>query len=173
MTLLVALSVSIAVLGAIATWAFLSSWSGPILIWAAFLAWGCFFHSGGDDKALKTTIAGNALGSVVAWLTAVVILAVPLAGTLTLPVWAGLAVGLGVLVICLAAHIELFSVIPANVYGFAATFAYLLQSGGALTLDNLTSASMSNAPVPIIISMIIGAVFGLVSGKVGNALTKK
>lgn len=172
MTLLVALSVSIAVLGAIATWIFLSSWSGPILIWAAFLAWGCFFHSGGDDKALKTTIAGNILGSVVAWLTAVIILAVPLAGALTLPIWAGLAVGVGVLVICLAAHIELFSVIPANVYGFAATFAFLLQTGGSLSLDQLTSASMSNAPVPVIISMVIGALFGLVSGKVGNALAK-
>src|SRR5689334_11207314 len=49
---LFALSLSIAVLGAV--WAFLAlgPLSGFVLVWAGFIAWGCFFHTGGDQKAL-------------------------------------------------------------------------------------------------------------------------
>ena len=45
---LIALSLSIAVLGGI--WAFLAlgPLAGFVLVWAGFVAWGCFFHSGGD-----------------------------------------------------------------------------------------------------------------------------
>jgi len=50
MSQLVGLSLSIAVLGAI--WAFLAL--GPlspfVLVWAGFIAWGCFFHSGGTPR---------------------------------------------------------------------------------------------------------------------------
>ena len=50
MSQLVGLSLSIAVLGAI--WAFLAL--GPlspyVLVWAGFIAWGCFFHSGGTTR---------------------------------------------------------------------------------------------------------------------------
>src|SRR6266404_4840749 len=56
---LVALSLSIAVLGAI--WAFLAlgPLSGFALVWAGFIGWGCFFHSGANNNALVKTIIGN------------------------------------------------------------------------------------------------------------------
>ncbi|OYY84675.1 MAG: hypothetical protein B7Y34_00105, partial [Methylophilales bacterium 16-45-9] len=48
MSKLTALAVSIAVLGAI--WAFLAlgPLAGSVLVWAGFIAWGSYFHSGGD-----------------------------------------------------------------------------------------------------------------------------
>ena len=57
---MIALSLSIAVLGGI--WAFLAlgPLSGFVLVWAGFIAWGCFFHSGADNQALVRTIVGNA-----------------------------------------------------------------------------------------------------------------
>jgi hypothetical protein len=82
-------------------------------------------------------------------------------------------VGLTVMAMCLAAHIPALSAIPASVYGYAATFAYLLQTPNALTQENLMSASMANAFLLIVISMALGAVFGMVSAKVGAALTAK
>jgi hypothetical protein len=170
MSSLVALSVSIGVLGAIATVLFLNV---NLLIWAGFLAWACYFHAGGNDAALKNTIVCNTFGSFCAWAAAVVILSVPLADSLTLPVWAGIVVGLTVLAMCLAAHIPALSAIPASVYGYAATFAYLLQTQGALTSENLMSASMANAFLLVTISMALGAVFGMASGKVAAALTAK
>ena len=170
MSQLVALSVSIGLLGGIATILYLNL---GLLIWAGFIAWACFFHSGGDGNALRNTIVGNAFGAFCAWVAALIILHFPLADSLTLPVWAGIVVGLTVMEMCLAAHIKAFSVIPASVYGYAATFAYLLQTADTMTKDKLMSASMANALLAVIISMAIGALFGLASGKLGGALAAK
>ena len=150
-----ALSLSIGVLGGIATWAFLSL--GGIVIWAAFIGWACFFHSGGDTKALQTTIVGNIFGSIMAWVAAVLILAIPLADTLSLPLWAGIVVGATVWVICYGATIKAFSSIPANVYGYAATFAFLLQTAEALGLSNLMSIGLGNAVITVCVSMAASA----------------
>jgi uncharacterized protein DUF1097 len=170
MSSLVALSVSIGVLGGIATIFYLKV---GLLIWAGFLAWACYFHAGGNDTALKTTILCNTFGSLMAWIAALIILSFPLADSLTLPVWAGIVVGLTVMVMCLAAHVPALSAIPASVYGYAATFAYLLQTPNALTKDNLVSASLANAFLLVAVSMALGAIFGMVSGKMGAALTAK
>ncbi len=168
MSQLVALSVAIAVLAGVATWGFLVV--GGVLIWAAFLAWGCFFHTGGDQNALRKTIIGNIFGVVCGWIAAVVILAVPLAGALSLPLWAAIVVFITVLGLCLGAHLEPFNVIPAAVYGYAATFAFLLQTPEKLALPKLLSASMDNALIVVPVSMVIGALFGFASGKLGAVL---
>ena len=170
MSQLVALSVSIGLLGGVATILYLKL---GLLIWAGFIAWACFFHSGGDTNALKSTIVGNAFGAFCAWVAAVIILSIPLAETLSLPVWAGIVVGLTVLALCLAAHIKAFSSIPASVYGYAAVFAYLLQTADSMTKAKLLSVSLGNGLILVIVSMAIGALFGLASGKVGSALTAK
>jgi hypothetical protein len=170
MSQLVALSVSIGLLGGVATILYLKL---GLLIWAGFIAWACFFHSGGDTNALKTTTVGNAFGAFCAWVAAVIILAIPLAETLSLPVWAGIVVGLTVLALCLGAHIKALSSIPASVYGYAAVFAYLLQTADSMTKAKLLSVSMGNVLILVIVSMAIGALFGLASGKVGSALTAK
>jgi hypothetical protein len=170
MSQLVALSVSIGLLGGIATILYLKT---GLLIWAGFIAWACFFHSGGDTNALKNTIVGNAFGAVCAWVAALIILSFPMADSLGLPVWAGIVVGITVLALCLAAHIKAFSSIPASVYGYAAVFAYLLQTADAMTKDKLMSAGLGNALILVFVSMLIGALFGLASGKIGGALTAK
>jgi hypothetical protein len=170
MSSLLALSLSIGVLGAIATILFLKF---GLLIWAAFIAWACFFQSGGNTAGLRSTIVCNIFGAFLAWVAAIVIVSFPYAASLTLPVWAGIMVGLTVLVLCLSAQVPALSSIPASVYGYAAVFAYLLQTPDAMSRDKLMSPSMANAFVLVAISMIIGALFGLVSGKVAGALTAK
>jgi len=173
MSALTALALVLAVVGGFFTWLFLFLAPTTLLIWAFFIGMACFFHAGGDENALRNTIVGNALGCVLAWITAIVILAVPLASTLTLPVWAGLAVGVAIVVIVLAANIKAFAVIPATVYGFASTFAFLLQTPDKLSLANLQSASLNNALIIVLLSLIAGAVLGFASGKVAAMLTTK
>lgn len=170
MSQLVALSVSIGVLGGIATILYLKM---GLLIWAGFIAWACFFHSGGDSNAFKNTVVCNLFGAVCAWVAAIIILSFPMADSLGLPVWAGIVVGLTVLALCLGAHIKAFSSIPASVYGYAAVFAYLLQTADSMTKEKLMSGSMANALILVFVSMLVGAIFGLVSGKVAGALTAK
>ena len=67
MTTLVALAISVGLLGSVATLIFLSV--GSILIWAAFAAWACYFHSGGNVEALKSTIIPIPKGRLVDWAT--------------------------------------------------------------------------------------------------------
>jgi hypothetical protein len=171
MSQLTALSLSIGLLGGIATYGFLSV--GGVLIWAAFVAWGCFFHTGGDDNALRGTIIGNIFGALAAYVAAMIILTIPGADKLGLPLWAGLVVGVTVFVICIAAQIKAFSVIPANVYGYACTFAFLLQTPDKLNVAALTSVGFNNAFIVVVVSMIIGAGFGFLSGKLASMLTAK
>ena len=170
MSSLAALSLSIGILGGIATWLFLTV--GGVLIWAAFIAWGCFFHTGGDVNALRATIIGNLFGAVVATVAALAILMIPGAATLGLPLWAGIVVAITAWAICIAANVKMFSVIPANVYGYAATFAFLLQTPEKLSVAALTSVSLNNGLIVVGLSMVIGAVLGFISGKLGAAMTK-
>ena len=169
---LTALSLSIAVLGAI--WAFLAL--GPlhayVLVWAGFIAWGCFFHSGGDQKALIKTIVVTAYGAVVAWIALLIIVNVPMPALGT--VWPALVVGVTVFFLVIVASIEPLSAVPANVYGYAATVAYSLPATAEpAPLANLTSPSFANPLVLLIVSFVLGAVFGLLSGKLAGVLTKK
>ena len=68
MSKLTALALSIAVLGGV--WAFLSlnPLASVAIVWVGFIAWGCYFHTGGDNAALQKTIAGMIFGAVMAGL---------------------------------------------------------------------------------------------------------
>lgn len=172
MSSLVALSVSIGVLGAIATWLALGPLAAFLVIWVIFIGWATFFATGGNNEALKKTITCNVFGVLSAWIAALIILGIPLGDAIGLPVWGAIVVGVTVLAMCLAAHIEALSTIPASVYGYAATFAFLLQTPEVLSMSALTSVSFNNALIVVAVSLIVGAIFGLLSGKLGNALTK-
>ena len=162
-----ALAISVGVLGAIATWLFLGPLGGALAIWAAFTAWGCFFHCGGKEHGLQSAILCNAAGAVIAGITLIVATKTGLADRLGLPVWAAICVGIGVTAMVLLANIPLFAAIPAQVYGFASVVAYTLMKDAA---GSLTAASFENTVVIVILSMIVGAVFGYVSEKVAGML---
>ncbi len=168
---LVALSAAIGLLGAVATWVFLSA--GSILIWACFIGWGCFFHSGGTIDALKKTVICNTVGAVFAVASGLIILSTPLTQALGLPLAAALLVGIFAAVLCLLAYVEILSVIPASFYGFAATFAFLLQTPQKLAVAKLTAFNLDNALIVVPLSMAIGAGFGLLSGKLSGLLQAK
>ncbi|MDD2877948.1 MAG: DUF1097 domain-containing protein [Acidiphilium sp.] len=170
MSLVVALAITIGVMGGIATFAVL----GPLVvlnlqIWAMFLAWACFYHTGGKEAGLKTTITNNVFGAVMAWVALLMITHIPLGASLGLPAWAGICVGATVFVLILAANIPALSVIPAGFYGYAATAAYALVGGHLATL---TSVSVLNPLIVISLSLIVGAALGYVSEKIAGSLTK-
>lgn len=170
MKTLTALSLSIAVLGGIATFLALGPASGVFLIWAVFIAWGGFFALGGTSEALKNVILCGIFGVFLAWLAAVIIINVPMAATLGLPLWASIVVAGTVFILCLAANLPMFSAIPASVFGYAPTFAYLLQTPDKLTNGVLLGADLTNPLILISISIAVGAGFGMASGKLGATL---
>jgi len=161
-----ALAISVGVLGAIATWLFLGPLGGALAIWAAFIAWGCYFHCGGKEQGLQSAILNNAAGAVIGGLT-LLAAGAAIGGSMPAAVWPAICVGIGVAAMVLLANVPVFASIPAQVYGFAAVVAYTLMKDAG---GSLTAGSMENPVVVIILSMIIGAVFGYVSEKVAGML---
>ena len=149
MSSLIALCVSIGVLGGVATYLALGPLAGFLLIWGIFIGWATFFAVGGDTAALKKGITCNVFGVVCAWLMALILLNTPLGGLGA--IGAGIAVGVTVLGMCLAAH--------------------LLQTDGALDMGPLASGNFSNALILVSVSLVVGSLFGLASGKLGGVLT--
>ncbi|MGH6866130.1 MAG: DUF1097 domain-containing protein [Methyloceanibacter sp.] len=162
-----ALAISVGVLGAIATWLFLGPLGGTLAIWAAFIAWGCFFHCGGKEAGLQAAILGNVAGAIIAGITLYVATQTGVGDSIGLPIWAGICVGIGVAAMVLLGNIPLFASIPAQVYGFASVVALTLLGNGG---GNLVSASMANPVIVVILSMIVGALFGWVSERLAGML---
>jgi hypothetical protein len=169
MDLIVALAVSIGVLGGIATWVSLGPLAGVLQIWAIFIAWGCFYHCGGKETGLKNTIVCNIAGAIVAWIALLIVVKTGLADTIGLSLWAGIVVGATVLIMVLLAKVPALATIPAMVYGYASVAAFALLTG---KFDQLTAASFENALVAVIVSMVVGAVLGYISEKVAGAMAK-
>lgn len=162
MSAYLALAVSVGLLAVLDTWLYVGPLAAllPGLVWISFVAWGCFFQSGAGTKGLTTAVVGMTFGGVVG-MAAVMLAGGPLAGLGIMA--APVAVGLGAFVICLASKVPLLATIPASVYGFASI-------AGPILLANLEPQA---ALVPMVASVVIGAVFGYVSELLANALTKK
>lgn len=170
MSKLTALAVSIAVLGGV--WAFLAlnPLAGTALVWVGFIAWGCYFHTGGDNAALQKTIAGMSFGAIMAAIALALVVA-DVTGDLGAleAIEAPIIIAITVFALVIVAGVDLLSVVPANVYGYAATAGLALSTG---TAANASALNMSNPALMVIVSTVIGAVFGMLSGKLAANLGK-
>ena len=102
------------------------------------------------------------------------ILKVPLGDTLGLPIWASIVVGLTVFVMVMASQVPALSVIPASVYGYAALFAYLLQTAEAMVVGRLMGFDIKANPfIVVVLSMVLGALFGWASAKLAATLSAR
>lgn len=160
---LTATSLSIALFGALATWIALSPLSGLVLIWAIFIAWAAFAALGADNAALKNTIVCGIFGVVIGWIGAFIILKFPLGEVLGGPLWAAIVVAITAFSVVFASNLSIFGAVPASVLAYAATFAYLLQTEGRMSLETLMSTSFENPLLIISLSVILGGVFGKLS----------
>jgi hypothetical protein len=164
MSAYLALATSVGLLAVLDTWLFFGPLATTLvggLVWVSFIAWGCHFHSGGGTKGTTTAIVCMSWGALVG-MASVMLAGGPLAGLGDAGAPA-IAVGIGAAVICLSSKLPILGTIPASVYGFAAVAGPIILRGDA----------PQDAVIPVILSIIIGAVFGYVSEILANALTKK
>jgi len=165
---LLALSVSVAILGGI--WAFiaLGPLAGYALVWVGFIAAGCFFAAGADTKALVKTIVGMIYGAILGWITLFIIakVSVPLPSA----IWPAIVVGVLVFFLVIVASIDVLSCVPGNIYGFAALVGYTLSAG---KLGALTAGDSTNPLLLLVISIILGGVLGYLIGQLSGMLKAK
>ena len=167
MDMITALAVSIGVLGGVATYIFLAVLPAGFQLWAAFIGWASFYGCGGKTTGLTNSVIANIFGAVCAWV-AFILLTKVLAGPLGVPVGASIAVCVTVIVLVLAAKNPMLAAIPSSVYGYASTAALFLLTGAKA--DSLTEAGMGNPLIAIVLSMIIGNLFGFVSEMVAGQI---
>ncbi|MGQ0457776.1 MAG: DUF1097 domain-containing protein [Hyphomicrobium sp.] len=169
MDLITALAISIGVLGGLATFIFLSPVGLGLYIWAAFIAWGSFYHCGGKVSGLKTSLLANLWGVLWGALTLLAISRTGLADSLGLPLWAGICVAIGVGLMILGSKIPELSSIPAAVYGYAATVAAVLLANA---MGAIATPDLSNPVITVALSMAVGGVLGLASEHLAGILAK-
>lgn len=156
MDIITALAVSIGLLGAVATYLFLTV--GTIQIWIGFLGWASFYHCGGGTAGLSKSIAANLWGVVMACIALLLIFKVN--PGLPGPLWPSIVVGVTACILVLGAKIPALSVIPATVYGYASTAGYGLMSG-----VDIATLNLANPLICASLSLVIGGLFGIVSEK--------
>jgi Protein of unknown function (DUF1097) len=139
-----------------------------LFVWAAFIGWASYDHSGATPQAALRSSAALVFGVVMAWVVAVVVAAgtMPLSASLATAVAAGIA---SFLIVLMSAR-PVLSVVPATFYGFASTFAYLSLSPGAFTIGAMTGLGWKNAIVVMPISLLIGTGLGVVQGWLAKVL---
>jgi Protein of unknown function (DUF1097) len=139
-----------------------------LFVWAAFIGWASYDHSGATLQAALRSSAALIFGVVMAWAVAVVVAAgiLPLSASLATAVTAGIASFL----IVLASAGPILSIVPATFYGFASTFAYLSLVPGAFTINAMTGLNLKNAIVAVPISLLIGTGLGIAQGWLASVL---
>ena len=159
-----AVALAAAIVAAAAVPAF--SWLPDLLVWAAFVGWASYDHSGAGKQAALRSSAALAFGVVMAWLVAISVVtgALPLSTSLTTAICAGIASFL----IVMALRMPYLSIVPVMFYGFASTLAYLSLSPNAFTVSAITTPSWSNAISCVPISLLIGTGLGMVHGLAGE-----
>jgi len=156
----------------------LSPLAGFVLVWAGFIAWGSFFHSGGDTKALVKSLCGNVYGIVIGWIALLIIFKTGVADMG--PGAIASVVGVTVFLLVIVGSIEPLSAVPANVYGYASIVAYALHQASApgATPDvpgtgPLQNLHFENPLIILIVSMVSGALAGYLSGQLAKVMTRK
>jgi hypothetical protein len=136
-----------------------------LFVWAAFIGWASYDHSGATLQAALRSSAALIFGVVMAWAVAVVVAAG------ILPLSASLATaGIAAFLIVLASAGPILSIVPATFYGFASTFAYLSLVPGAFTINAMTGLNLKNAIVAVPISLLIGTGLGIAQGWLASVL---
>ena len=162
MSAYLALTLSVGVLAVIDTWLFglPGLATAGLQVWISFIAWGTHFQAGGKVKGMITAIACMSLGALIGMI-AIILAGGVLSGLGNLA--APVAVGLGAAAIVVASKVPFLGIPPIGFYGFASIAAVIILKGVDATA----------ALVPTVLSIVIGALFGIVSEYVTDALTKK
>jgi hypothetical protein len=142
-----------------------------LFVWAAFIGWASYAHSGATPQAAVRSSAALVFGVAMAWLVAMT----AAAGTLAVnaPLATAISAGVASFLIVAASRLPLLAVVPATFYGFASTFAYLSLAPGASSVAAMTSLGWKNAAVSVPVSLLVGTALGVMHGRLAETLVMR
>ena len=154
------LSVSVAVVGAIATYVW-GQWD-TYNVWIGFIAWAAFLA---NNNCMKTTIQSGVYGAVLAGIA--FILMGKLGGQLG-DMTAPICVGLTVFALVWGTSLPMFTSATTAVYTYAATAGLTLmtnQGGAFMNMD------ASNPLILVVLSIVGGCLFAMAANKLNAAIS--
>lgn len=106
-------------------------------------------------------------GAVIAAIALALVVTNPigLPGAVAAPVY----IAVTVFFLVIVAGCNLLSVVPANVYGYAATAGFALSTNTAASYGAM---NFTNPALVVALSVVFGAIFGMLSGKLADMLGK-
>jgi hypothetical protein len=161
MSALIGLTISITILAGIDT--YLTATALPIPVWVTFIGWASFFACGGGSAGFVKSVLSNWTGLLIASLALVAISFGPQS-----PVLAATSVGIGSGAMILASAHRALGYPPAIVFGFASTVGTTAATG-----HGINELTLRNPALIAAISLLVGAVFGIVSERFAALLTAR
>jgi hypothetical protein len=164
---LIAGSLAAAFLAGVTVWIFAAL--PGLWVWAAFVGWASYDHSGANRKALLTSSICMVFGVVMAWLVALVVAGglLPFSSALV----SAIAAGVASFIIVYVSRFMPFSNVPATFYGFASSFAFLLMHSGSFSLNAMETLDLNNVLLCVSVSLLIGSVLGVVHQRLAHFST--
>lgn len=153
-----AMSIGIGILGALAT--YLTATMLPLPVWVIFIAWASFFTAGGGIAGLKQSVASNLTGVGIASLS--LLATASLGGA---PITAAICVGVVSAAMVQFGRVELLSLTPTVVFGFAST----VGTSAALGLP-ITHVGLDNPGLVAAAAVVLGGIFGISHEGITKAL---
>jgi Protein of unknown function (DUF1097) len=139
-----------------------------LLVWAAFIGWASYDHSGGTPQAAVRSSAALVFGVVMACIVATIGTTNALA--LSPPMTTAISAGVSSFVIVMASRVSYLAIVPATFYGFASTFAYLSLAPGESEFSAMTTLNWRNALITVPTSLLIGTGLGIIHGWLAKVL---
>jgi Protein of unknown function (DUF1097) len=165
MGIITALALVIGLMGGIATLVAVKAASVYFVIWVTFIGWASFYAAGGGQEGLMKSTAANIWGALVSIVSLFIF--GKMAANMNVPLAAGLAVGVAIVVLILGANVPALGFIPGQVFGYAPTAGMYLTM-----LATAYAGSHTKLFIASVISLVIGNVLGFISEKGAGAVAK-
>ena len=159
------LSVSVAVVGAIATYVSVGMIPEYYSVWIGFIAWAAFLA---NNNCIKTTVQSGVYGAVLAGIAFILMgkLGGQLGGEV---ITASICVGVTVFALVWGTSLPMFTSATTAVYTYAATAGLTLMTPGA---DGaFMNMDASNPLVLVVVSIVLGCVFAMGANKLNAAIS--
>jgi Protein of unknown function (DUF1097) len=168
MGIITALALVIGLMGGIATAVAVNGAWLYFVIWITFVGWASFYAAGGGQDGLMKSAAANVWGALVSIVSLFVF--GKMAANMNVPLAAGIAVGVAIVVLILGANVPALGFIPGQVFGYAPTAGLFLTSAAAYGDGDVgTHVKLFLASV---VSLLIGNALGFISEKGAGAVAK-
>lgn len=160
-----ALSISVGLLAGISF--VLATVFNDYIVWIGFIFWSLFYKNGGNNTAFKIVICTGIYGVVMAGLFFILSELISVGGLLNQPIW----ISITIFILIFGTQVPIFCSKSTAFCSYAVTLGYFLVAVDGAMIPMISTMDITNPLVSIIISIVIGSIFGIFSKKLAKSIS--